>query len=130
MDFEERLRQMDELHRRHVDRMRELSDEIAENRREFKDSLAETQQEFKDALAGTRRELTETLVVMTGIQSRQAAVQRGQAEWLEALQKSEELHRERIALFDQKMLEIEEKLNALIGVADGIQQKPPASPAN
>jgi hypothetical protein len=66
MDFEERLRQMDELHRRHVDRMRELSDEIAENRREFKDSLAET-----------RRELTDTLVVMTGIQSRQAAVQRG-----------------------------------------------------
>ena len=105
MDFEERLRQMDELHGRHIERMRELTDEMAETRLEFKDALSET-----------RRELTETLVVVSGIQSRQAAVQRGQAEWLEALQKSEELHRERMALFDQKMLEIEEKLNALIGM--------------
>jgi hypothetical protein len=119
MDFEERLRQMDELHGRHIERMRELTDEMAETRLEFKDALSET-----------RRELTETLVVVSGIQSRQAAVQRGQAEWLEALQKSEELHRERMALFDQKMLEIEEKLNALIGVVDGMQQKPPASPAS
>jgi cell division septum initiation protein DivIVA len=119
MDFEERLRQMDVLHDRHIERMRELTDE-----------MAETRLEFKDALSDTRRELTETLVVVSGIQSRQAAVQRGQAEWLEALQKSEELHRERMALFDQKMLEIEEKLNALIGVVDGMQQKPPASPAS
>ncbi|MGA2591733.1 MAG: hypothetical protein ABSH32_17610 [Bryobacteraceae bacterium] len=114
MDFEERLRQMDEIQRRHAERMGELSDEMGETRR---------------ALAETHRELTETLVVVSGIQRRQAAVQRSQAEWLEALQKSEELHRERMALFDQKMLEIEEKLNAMIGVVDGMQQKPPAPPA-
>ena len=97
MDFEQRLVQMDEMHRRHIERMQELSDEMAESRREFTNTLAET-----------RRELNETLLVVSGIQSRQASVRRGQAEWLEALQKSEELHRERMTLFDSKMLEIEE----------------------
>jgi len=51
---------MDEIQRRHLERMPELSDEMAENRREFNGALAET-----------RRELTETLVVMSGTQSRQ-----------------------------------------------------------
>lgn len=103
MDFEQRLAQMEEMHRRHTERLRELDD---------------------------------TLTVMANIQQRQAAVQLGQAEWLERLQRmaeerehSEKLHQQRMALFDSKMLEIEEKLNALIGVVDGMQRKPPAPPA-
>lgn len=77
----------------------------------------------------TIRQLQDTLVVVTAVQERQAAVQRLQAEELDAarehlriIRAGQELHEQRMKLFDEKMLEIEDKLNGLIGYLD--RQKP------
>jgi hypothetical protein len=76
------------------------------------------------------RQLQNTLVVMASIQERQAAVQKTQADELEAVRdfmlestrRHEEqlrLHEERMARIDQNLIEITDKLNGLIGYLDG-----------
>lgn len=80
-------------------------------------------------------QIQDTLTVMVGIQDRQARVQKLQAEELDAMRTmllesvrtSREqfaIHERRMAKFDEKMLEIEEKLNGLIGYMDGMQKPP------
>ena len=73
-----------------------------------------------------------TLTVMAGIQARQAEVLKGHSQWLEELQSAEQRHRrwleehERaMTKHDEKMLEIEEKLDALIRFVDGTHRPPP-----
>lgn len=83
----------------------------------------------------TIKELQGTLIVMAAIQERQAKVQRMQAEELDALRsmliEGLRVHEQRMAKhdenmgeFDVKMLEIEDKLNGLIGYIDRTRRPP------
>ena len=72
------------------------------------------------------KQLQDTATVMAGIQARQAEVLKGHGEWLEEHQASiarheafVARHEQMMALFDTKMIEIEDKLNGLIGYVDG-----------
>ena len=79
------------------------------------------------------KQLQDTATVMSGIQARQAEVLKGHGEWLEEhhasiarheafVARHEEMmarHDQAMALFDAKMIEIEDKLNGLIGYVDG-----------
>ena len=58
------------------------------------------------------REPQDTVIVMAGIQARQAEVLKGQCQWLEQ-------HHAFLARHQQVMAEIEGKLNGLIGYVDG-----------
>jgi hypothetical protein len=58
------------------------------------------------------RELQDTVIVMAGIQARQAEVLKGQSQWLEQ-------HQAFLARHQQVMAEIEDKLNGLNGYVDG-----------
>ena len=83
-------------------------------------------------------DVQDTLTVMAEIQRRQAAVQKNQAEWLEELQEghrlllehqllmkdSQKLHDARMAQFDLKMVELTEKLDALVRWAGGSYRRP------
>ena len=77
---------------------------------------------------GAIKQLQDTLIVVAAIQERQAKVQRLQAEELDALRtmliEGQKLHEQRMAKFDEKMLEIEDKLNGLIGYLD-YRRRPP-----
>jgi galactokinase/mevalonate kinase-like predicted kinase len=64
------------------------------------------------------KELQDTLVVVTEIQRRQAAVQRDQAEAIVQ-------HDQWLAQHRQTMAEMDEKLGALITIVDGWIRKPP-----
>ena len=76
---------------------------------------------------GAIKQLQDTLIVVAAIQERQAKVQRLQAEELDALRtmliEGLKLHEEANRKFDEKMAEIEDKLNGLIGYMDG--RRPP-----
>jgi hypothetical protein len=68
-------------------------------------------------------QLKDTLVVVAEIQRRQAAVQKVQAEELDAMRtqmlKGYELHEKRMAHIERNLDEISDKLNGLIGFMDG-----------
>jgi hypothetical protein len=70
-------------------------------------------------------QLQDMVIVMAGIQERQANVQKGQAEWLEQLQAGWDQHEKRMAHVEQNLAEITDKLNALIGYIDGMQRDKP-----
>jgi septal ring factor EnvC (AmiA/AmiB activator) len=76
-------------------------------------------------LQEVQKQLEDTLVVMAAIQERQARVQREQAEELDTLRARERAHDKWLANFEEKMSEIEDKLNGLIGYLDD-QRHPPA----
>lgn len=65
----------------------------------------------------TVRDLKDALAVTAEVQRRQAAVQKSQAEWLEQMQRGQQMH-------EQRMAEIEDKLNALIDIIDRLQRPP------
>jgi hypothetical protein len=85
------------------------------------------------------RQLHETATVMANIQARQAEVLKGHSEWLEAEQawivrhekwlESQQAaivrHEQMMAIFDAKMVEIEDKLNGLIGFVDDLPKRKP-----
>jgi hypothetical protein len=77
---------------------------------------------------GAIKQLQETLIVVSAIQERQAKVQRIQAEDLDALRTmlidGQRLHEQRMARFDETMIEIEDKLNGLIGYLDDSRRPP------
>ncbi|MGO9261167.1 MAG: hypothetical protein ACLQU1_33390 [Bryobacteraceae bacterium] len=77
------------------------------------------------------KELQETVVVMAGIQARQAEVLKGHAEWLEENERWMTRHRQAVARHeqmmarhDQMMAEMEDKLNGLIGFVDDMARRP------
>jgi len=85
-------------------------------------------------MEGAIKQLQETAIVVAGIQARQAEALKGHGQWLEAHQnaivKHEEWwanHQKAMAEFDRKMIEIEDKLNGLIGYMDGQRPKPDRS---
>jgi hypothetical protein len=72
------------------------------------------------------KQLQDTATVMAGIQARQAEVLKGHGDWLAehnaSIARHEAFvakHEQMAALFDAKMIEIEDKLNGLIGYVDG-----------
>jgi hypothetical protein len=79
------------------------------------------------------KQLQDTATVMAGIQARPAEGLEGHSNWLEEHQASiarheasiarheafVAKHEQMMALFDTKMIEIEDKLNGLIGYVDG-----------
>ena len=86
------------------------------------------------------KQLQDTATVMAGIQARQAEVLKGHGDWLAehhasiaghevwlaehnaSIARHEAFvakHEQMMALFDTKMIEIEDKLNGLIGYVDG-----------
>ena len=80
---------------------------------------------------GAIKQLQDTLIVVAAIQERQAKVQRLQAEELDAMREhmqmlraGQKLHEEANRKFDEKMAEIEDKLNGLIGYVDD-RRRPP-----
>ena len=68
-------------------------------------------------MQGAIKELQETVVVMAGIQARQAEVLKGHSEWLEQNERWMTRHREAMA-------EFEDKLNGLIGFVDDMARRP------
>jgi len=71
-------------------------------------------------MEGAIKQLQETAIVMAGIQARQAEALKEHGEWLVS-------HTRAMAEFDRKMIEIEDKLNGLIGYMDGQRPKPDRS---
>ena len=74
------------------------------------------------------KQVQETLTVMAGIQQRQASVIRAHGEWLEEHDKSMALHRKRMDHIDERLAEITDKLDGLIGFMDGFTRRNPPSP--
>jgi hypothetical protein len=58
------------------------------------------------------KQLQDTVIVMAGLQARQAAALKDQSEWLEQ-------HHKFVVKHERVMAEIEDKLNGLIGYVDG-----------
>jgi hypothetical protein len=69
-------------------------------------------------------QLKDTLVVMAGIQRRQAEVQKLQAFELDAQRESYALHERRMNHVDTRLAEITDKLDGLIGFMDGQFRRP------
>jgi len=75
------------------------------------------------------KELQETAIVMSGIQSRQAAVPKDHGEWLEQHEKAQQRHSEWLEQHEKTMqrvdlalAEVADKLNALIHIVDDRRQ--------
>ncbi|MBZ5726251.1 MAG: hypothetical protein LAP87_14790 [Acidobacteriia bacterium] len=68
------------------------------------------------------KEFEDNMTVIVGIQRQQAAVIKESTEWHDQMRR---LHEQRMAVFDEKMLEIEEKLNGLIRFVDDGPRRPP-----
>ncbi|MBK5294936.1 MAG: hypothetical protein JJE04_25070 [Acidobacteriia bacterium] len=66
---------------------------------------------FEQAMA----EVKDTLVVMAEIQRRQAEVQKLQAQELDGMREGYTLHEKRMVHVDQRLAEITDKLDGLIG---------------
>jgi hypothetical protein len=71
-------------------------------------------------------QLQETLTVMANIQARHAQVLKEHCEWQEQneafftrMREGQQLHEQRLATHDLRMVEIDEKLSAMIQVVDG-----------
>ncbi len=71
------------------------------------------------------KELQETAIVMSGIQARQAAALKDQAEWLEQHEKRmrrheewQEQHEKTMRHIEMNLAEATDKLNALINIVD------------
>ena len=60
------------------------------------------------------KELQETAIVMSGIQARQAAALKDQAEWLDGHEKRLREHDELLKRIELNLAEATDKLNALI----------------
>jgi len=74
-------------------------------------------------------ELQETAIVMSGIQSRQAAVLKDHSKWLEQHEKAQQRHSEWLEQHEKTMqridlalAEVADKLNALITIVDDRRQ--------
>ena len=83
----------------------------------------------------TMRQVQDTLTVMAGIQARQAAVAKEHSNWLEEQTRSIvrhnawlEEHNRLMSEHDRHILEIDEKLNAMINIVDGMRPKPDTPP--
>jgi len=70
------------------------------------------------------KELQETAIVMAGIQARQAAALKDQAEWLNGHEKRMREHEERMQRIELNLAEATDKLNALINIVDDRRPRP------
>ena len=71
-------------------------------------------------MEGAIKQLQETVIVVAGLQARQAEVLKGHGEWLEQHQRAMAKHEEWLARHDVVMAEIDDKLNGLIAVVDDL----------
>lgn len=69
-------------------------------------------------------QIQDTLIVMAEIQSRQANLQKTQAEFINNLQQGREEHEKRMQHIELTLSEIGDKLNGLIGFVGGFFPPP------
>ena len=69
---------------------------------------------------GAIKQLQETVIVVAGLQARQAEVLQGHGEWLEQHERAMARHEEWLARHDMVMAEMDDKLNGLIAVVDDL----------